>query len=194
PALVAPSSHRTDVDAGIEEVVGEPDPVTEQRAAREGARGVDRDDPDCRSGRAHVRDERGDERGFPHTRRSRDPYHGRLPRLRIEIAHERIAERVPVLHESDRARKSTLLPCAHACGQLLERPPLSRQGEPLYAAHLRGSLVLSAVKTFLAGRARTEQAKDAGSAHIRRIWARPRTPACDGSQPAGLGVFAAAST
>src|SRR3972149_9587852 len=29
---------------------------------------------------------------------------------------------------------------------------------------------------------KTERAKDAGSAHID-IWARPRTPACDGLQP-----------
>ena len=49
PAEVAAGPHRADVDAGVEEVVGEPDPVSEQRSVRERARGVDRNDPDRQS-------------------------------------------------------------------------------------------------------------------------------------------------
>ena len=43
---MAARPHRADVDAGVQEVVGEPDAVAEQRAARERARGVDGDDAD----------------------------------------------------------------------------------------------------------------------------------------------------
>ena len=45
-ALVAAGAHRADEDARVEEVVGEPDAVAEQRALRERARRVDRDDAD----------------------------------------------------------------------------------------------------------------------------------------------------
>ena len=62
PAEVAARPHRADEDAGIEEVVGEPDPVAEQRAVRERARRVDRDDADaCAPRAAHVADERRDQ-------------------------------------------------------------------------------------------------------------------------------------
>ena len=43
PPRVAARAHRADEDAGVEEVVGEPDAVAEQRAVRERARRVDRD-------------------------------------------------------------------------------------------------------------------------------------------------------
>ena len=46
PAEMPARAHRADVHAGVEEVVGEPDPVAEQRAAGERARRVDRDDAD----------------------------------------------------------------------------------------------------------------------------------------------------
>ena len=45
-AEVAARPHRADEDAGVEEVVGEPDAVAEERALRERARRVDRDDAD----------------------------------------------------------------------------------------------------------------------------------------------------
>ena len=45
-AEMAARAHRADEDAGVEEVVGEPDPVAEQRAVRERARRVDGDDAD----------------------------------------------------------------------------------------------------------------------------------------------------
>ena len=62
PAEVAARPHRADVDAGVEEVVGEPDAVAEQRAARERARGIDRDDADRPLARADEPDERADQR------------------------------------------------------------------------------------------------------------------------------------
>ena len=45
-AGVAARPHRADEDVGIEEVVGQADPVAEQRALRERARGIDRDHAD----------------------------------------------------------------------------------------------------------------------------------------------------
>ena len=49
PAEVAARPHRADEDARVEEVVGEADPVAEQRALRERARRVDRDHADGRA-------------------------------------------------------------------------------------------------------------------------------------------------
>ena len=60
-AEVTARPHRADVDAGIEEVVGEADPVAEQRAARERARRIDRDDADRPLALPHEPDERADE-------------------------------------------------------------------------------------------------------------------------------------
>ena len=60
-AEMAARAHRADEDARVEEVVGEPDAVAEQRALRERARRVDRDDADRDVLRAHVAQERRDE-------------------------------------------------------------------------------------------------------------------------------------
>ena len=60
-AEMAARAHRADEDARVEEVVGEPDAVAEQRAVRERARRVDRDDADRRVALADVADERRDE-------------------------------------------------------------------------------------------------------------------------------------
>ena len=62
PAEVAARPHRADVHARVEEVIGEADAVSEERAARERARGVDGDDADgaCRPrGRARRARRRG---------------------------------------------------------------------------------------------------------------------------------------
>ena len=56
-AGVAARAHRADEDARVEEVVGEADPVAEQRALGERARRVDGDHPD-RLAAAHVADQR----------------------------------------------------------------------------------------------------------------------------------------
>ena len=58
PAEVAAGAHRANEHLRVEEVVGEPDPVAEQRALRERARWVDRDDADRPLRRADVPDER----------------------------------------------------------------------------------------------------------------------------------------
>ena len=50
----AARGHRADEDAGVEEVVGETDPVAEQGAAGERARGVDREHRDLALGLAQL--------------------------------------------------------------------------------------------------------------------------------------------
>ena len=61
PAEVAARAHRADEDARVEEVVGQPDAVAEQRAVRERARRVDGDDADGLLEPAHVAEERADQ-------------------------------------------------------------------------------------------------------------------------------------
>ena len=68
-AEVAARPHRADEDVGVEEVVGEPDPVAEQRAVRERARGIDRDDAD-RAAHARGRDGSAPRRGSTCRRRA----------------------------------------------------------------------------------------------------------------------------
>ncbi len=70
-AEVAPRAHRADEDAGIEEVVGQADPVAEQRALGERAGRIDGDDPDRLVLRADVADERAIRRRLADTRRAR---------------------------------------------------------------------------------------------------------------------------
>src|SRR5918994_779397 len=61
PAQMAAGAHRADEDPGIEEVVGEPNPVAEQRALGERAGGIDGDDADRLAQCADVSDERADQ-------------------------------------------------------------------------------------------------------------------------------------
>ena len=90
---------------GVEEVVGEPDPVAEQRALRERARRVDRDDADRPARLPHVADERADQRRLADARRAGDADDERRARLRVEVADELVRERVAVLDERDRPRE-----------------------------------------------------------------------------------------
>ena len=71
PAERAAARHRADVDALVEEVLGEPDPVAEQRALGERARGVDRQHADLALARAGVLDERTDQRALADARAAR---------------------------------------------------------------------------------------------------------------------------
>ena len=62
------------------------------------------------------------------------PIDGRAPGLGIELADERIRERIAVLDERDRPRERAAIALPHARGQLLERPLPPRHAAPLYAA------------------------------------------------------------
>jgi hypothetical protein len=56
------------------------------------------------------------------------------------------------------------------------------------------SIVVAVVGTFLTGRAKTEQAEDAGRLRTRTVRSRLRTRACDGLQRAGQTTVLAAAT
>ena len=122
PAEVPARAHRADEDPGIEEVVGETDAIAEERSARERAGRIDRDDADRAVAGAQMLDERADQRRLPHSGRPGDADHDGLPRLRIELANERIRERVAVLDQGDRPRERAPVSRSHAARQLVERP------------------------------------------------------------------------
>src|SRR5215210_3279634 len=61
PAEVPSGAHRADEDAGVEEMVRQPDPIAEESALRERARGVDGDHADRLVLFAHVSNERADQ-------------------------------------------------------------------------------------------------------------------------------------
>ena len=121
-ARVAARAHRADEDAGVEEMIGEPDPVAEQRPLREGARRIDRDDADRLAEPAHVLDERGDQARLPHAGRSGEPDGVRAARRRVELAHELVRHRVAILDERDRARERRGVALADAGDEALARP------------------------------------------------------------------------
>ena len=121
-AGVAARAHRADEDARVEEVVGEPDPVAEQRALRERARRVDRDDADRLPERAHVGDERRDQARLADAGRAGDADRVRAAGLRVQLAHERVRGRIAVLDERDRPRERARVARANALDQTLAGP------------------------------------------------------------------------
>ena len=78
--------------------------------------------PTVRSSLAHVADERADQRRLADAGRAGDADHERRARLRVELAHELVRERVAVLDERDRARERAPVAGADAGGEILERP------------------------------------------------------------------------
>src|SRR5205823_4374297 len=113
--------HRADEDLGVEEVVGEADPVAEQGPVRERARRIDGDDADCLAVLADSTDERRDQARLADAWRARDPDGIRAPRIRVDVANELVRERVRVLDERDRARESALLARADTFSERLPR-------------------------------------------------------------------------
>jgi len=103
-------------------VVGEADPVAEERAVRERARRVDRDDSDLGVPFPHVPDERRDEARLADAGRPRDADRVRTARLGIELPHEVVRERVAVLDERDRACERAPVAVPNAGGEGLAGP------------------------------------------------------------------------
>ena len=85
---VTAGAHRADEDTRVEEVVGEPDPVAEERSVREGTRRIDGDHADRAVVRANVSDERADQRRLADSGRAGDADDEGPPRLGIQLAHE----------------------------------------------------------------------------------------------------------
>src|SRR5918999_2927155 len=124
---VSARPHRADEDLRIEEMVGETDPVAEQRALREGARGIDGNHADGRVPLAYIAKQRADEARLADTRRAGDADDVRPPRLGVELADEVVGERVRALDQRDRTRERATLPGTHAVEQPFERPSLRGQ-------------------------------------------------------------------
>jgi len=103
-------------------VVGEPDPVAEQRAVRERARRVDRDHADGPVVRAHVPDECRDQARLADAGRAGDADGVRAAGLRVELGNELVRDGVGVLDQRDRARERAPVAGAHALGERLARP------------------------------------------------------------------------
>src|SRR4051794_26302943 len=140
PTGMAARAHRADEHVGIEEVVREADPVTEERPVRERARRVDRDDADLLLAIPGEADERRDERRLADARRPRHSDGVRMPGLGIEIGHDLVRERVAVLDQRDRARERTWVAVADARSQRLARPvTASGHDGRCYAACSRAS-------------------------------------------------------
>ena len=78
--------------------------------------------PTVRSSPRMWRDERADEARLPDPGRAGDADDRGAARLRIELADERVRERVAVLDERDRACERTAIARANAGDELLERP------------------------------------------------------------------------
>ena len=129
-AEMAARPHRADEDARVEEVVGEPDPVAQERALGERARRIDRDDADGLLRLAHVPDDRADQRRLADPGRAGDADDVGGARLRVELADELVRERVAVLDEADRTRERPPVAAPDPAGELLERPGLARGQTP----------------------------------------------------------------
>ena len=133
PAEVAARAHRADVDAGVEKVIRQADAVAEERAARERARRIDRDDADRPLGLAHEPDERADETRLADARRPGDADDRGAARCsgRARARADRRARRRPRRARSHaRARADR---GANARDELLERQLLARHAAALYA-------------------------------------------------------------
>ena len=95
PAEMPARPHRADVDARVEEVIGEPDAVAEERAVRERARRIDRDDADRPLALAECATSAAIRLDLPDPGRAGDADDAGPAGLRIELPDERIRERSP---------------------------------------------------------------------------------------------------
>src|SRR4029079_14855594 len=100
----------------------EPDPVAEERALGEGARGVDGDDADRRLALPHVAGERADQGRLAHARRPRDADDESRARLGVEDADELVRERIAVLDQRDRTSERAPVAAADTVGEIVQRP------------------------------------------------------------------------
>ena len=109
PAERAARGHRADEHARVEEVLGQPDPVAQQRAAAERRARVDRQHGDLALALALEPDQGADQRRLAGAGRPGEADHRRVAGVRIDLADELPALGVVVLHERDRARQRALV-------------------------------------------------------------------------------------
>jgi hypothetical protein len=128
-------------------VVGEADAIAEQRAACEGAGGVDREHGDLAFGLAHLRGQRTDQRALADPGRTGEADDARPAGAREHLPDQLPALRIVVLDQSDRPGKSPLVAGDQALGEALlgllgHRPSLGTEAEPRIAAHAPSAPVL----------------------------------------------------
>jgi hypothetical protein len=109
--------HGADEDPGVEEVLGQPDAVAEQRPAAERRARVDGEHADGAVERALVPDEGGDERRLAGAGRSGEADDRRTACPRIDRADELPPRRVVVLDERDAARQGALVAAEEPIGE-----------------------------------------------------------------------------
>ena len=113
----AARGHRTDEDPLVEEVVGEADPVAEQGALREGARGVDREHRHLAVGLAQLRGQRPDQGALADPGRAGEADDAGLAGAGVDLADQLPAGRVVGLDQGDRPREGALVPGDQALGE-----------------------------------------------------------------------------
>ena len=126
----AARGHRADEDAGVEEVLGEADPVAEQGAAGEGAGGIDREHRDLAVGLAQLAGEGADQGALADPGRAGEADDAGLAGARVDLADQLPAGRVVGLDQGDRPRQGALVAGQQALGERrgLGRGPLARLG------------------------------------------------------------------
>ena len=117
PAERAARRHRADEHAGVEEVLGEPDPVAQQRAAAERRGRVDREHRDLAVQRALVLDQRADQRRLAGAGRPGEADDRGVAGVRVDRLDERPALGVVVLDQRDPARQRALVTAQQPLGQ-----------------------------------------------------------------------------
>src|SRR5919201_3926081 len=138
---VTARAHRADEDIAVEEVVGEADPVAEQRPLRERAGRVDRDHADGLPLLADVADDGADQTRLADAGRTGDADRVRAAGLRVELAHDLVGERIGVLHERDRPRKGAPVAGTDTGGERLPRELTApRHGENAMRSRSEGAL------------------------------------------------------
>ena len=121
PAERAPGRHRADEHARVEEVLGQPDPVAQQRAAAEGRRGIDRQHRDLAVLRPLVADQRADQRGLARARRTGEADDRGVAGPRIDLLHQRPPVRLVVLDQRDATRQRALVAVQEPLRQIRHR-------------------------------------------------------------------------
>ncbi len=122
PSKMATRTHRADEDSGVEEVIRETDAISQQRALRERARGIDGDHPHRPLLQADVADKLGDERGLADTGWPGHSDGVRATCVRVDVPDELVGEWVGVLDERDRACERTRVTRADAFRERFPRP------------------------------------------------------------------------
>ena len=118
-AGVAAGRHRADEDVTVAGICLHPDPVAEQRAAGDRARGVDGHDADRAPGRADALDQRRDEGGLSRAGRPGDPDEMRPPGLRVQPAHGDFGDWRSVLDGSEEPCQRPTVTCDGGRGEVL---------------------------------------------------------------------------